>query len=106
MPAEYTYQVYMGFGFHPHMTLRPPLRKQIFFRGGVTVPGRTSGFFGVCPRPRPGPRPRPPVNQPGTRSSNEQRPYPARPLPPRPRRSGGGREGQPRPNLRSCRSIV
>jgi len=106
MPAEYTYQMYMGFGLHPHLTPDPPLRKQIFFeRGGMGFGAHLRTFcrFAVDPS---GPRPRPPVSRPGTRSSNEQRPNPARPRSPRPAPPHGEREGQRRPNPPPCLSIV
>ena len=54
-------QIYTGFGFPPHMTLRPPLRKRIFFaRGGVGPRAHLRIFWGLPPAPSrpPGPVPR------------------------------------------------
>jgi len=106
MPAEYTYQMYMGFGLHPHLTPDPPLRKWIFFeRGGMGFGARLRTFcrFAVAP---PGPSPGPPRDRPRPRrSSNEQgdRQPGTRPAP---RPSQKEREPHPGPNPRPSHPVV
>lgn len=105
MPAEYTYQVYMGFGFHPHMTLRPPLRKQIFFRGGGDRSrAHLRIFWGLPPAPSrpPAPAPGEPTLRPLVQRA-ETVPVPAPVAPPAPLRGKGERDS---PGLTSAPPLL